>query len=110
MKIVPAFPLTCRLISVALAELFNGRRGHVIRTSARQNGTGFQGNGLGLEHEHIHLLVHKISSGLIIGDSRPTLGVATPAVQPKAERAGRTGNGWPQKGAAGAKEKRKAEI
>jgi hypothetical protein len=36
--------LTCRGIGVASAEQFNGRRGHEIRTSGRQNGTGFPGN------------------------------------------------------------------
>jgi hypothetical protein len=40
--------LTCRDIGVASAQHLSGRRGHEIRTSGRQNGTGFQGNGLGL--------------------------------------------------------------
>jgi hypothetical protein len=40
------FRLTCRVIGVASAEHLNGRRGHEIRTSGRQNGTGFSGNGL----------------------------------------------------------------
>ena len=39
---LPSFLLTCRVIGVALAKPPSGRRGHEIRTSARQNGTGLQ--------------------------------------------------------------------
>jgi hypothetical protein len=38
--------LTCRGNGVASAEHLNGQRGHEIRTSGRQNGTGFPYNGL----------------------------------------------------------------
>jgi hypothetical protein len=42
------FSFSFFLTGVASAEHLNGRRGHEISTSGRQNGTGFQGNGLGL--------------------------------------------------------------